>query len=62
MLFATVISLGLLVRFYMERLKLLLVPRLTAVLIVVVLLMALVQRGQRTSSASRSASTWRCSR
>jgi hypothetical protein len=41
-LFVTVISLGLLVRFYMERLKLLLVPRLTAVLIVVVLLMALV--------------------
>ena len=41
-LFATIISLGLLVRFYMERLKLLLVPRLTAVLIVVVLLMALV--------------------
>jgi hypothetical protein len=41
-LFATVISLGLLVRFYMERLKLLLVPRLTAVLIVVVMLMALV--------------------
>ncbi len=41
-LFATVISLGLLVRFYMERLKLLLVPRLTAVLIVVVLLMAAV--------------------
>lgn len=39
-LFASVISLGLLVRFYMERLKLLLVPRLTAVLIVVVLLMA----------------------
>lgn len=36
------ISLGLLVRFYMERLKLLLVPRLTAVLIIVVLLMALV--------------------
>jgi len=41
-LFATIISMGLLVRFYMERLKLLLVPRLTAVLIVVVLLMALV--------------------
>lgn len=41
-LFTLVISLGLLVRFYMERLKLLLVPRLTAVLIVVVLLMALV--------------------
>ncbi len=41
-LFVTVISSGLLVRFYMERLKLLLVPRLTAVLIVVVLLMALI--------------------
>jgi hypothetical protein len=41
-LFFVVITLGLLVRFYMERLKLLLVPRLTAVLIVVVMLMALV--------------------
>lgn len=41
-LFALIISLGLLVRFYMERLKLLLVPRLTAVLTIVVLLMALV--------------------
>ena len=41
-LFATIITLGLLVRFYLERLKLLLVPRLTAVLIIVVLLMALV--------------------
>jgi hypothetical protein len=41
-LFATVVSLGLLVRFYLERLRLLLVPRLTAVLILVVLLMALV--------------------
>lgn len=41
-LFVVIISLGLLVRFYMERLKLLLVPRLTAVLIVVVLLMAMV--------------------
>ena len=41
-LFAVIISLGLLIRFYLERLKLLLVPRLTAVLIIVVLLMALV--------------------
>lgn len=41
-LFAVVISAGLLVRFYMERLRLLLVPRLTAVLILVVLLMAAV--------------------
>lgn len=41
-LFVVVISAGLLVRFYMERLRLLLVPRLTAVLILVVLLMAAV--------------------
>lgn len=41
-LFVIVVSLGLLVRFYMERLRLLLVPRLTAVLILVVLLMAFV--------------------
>src|SRR5690606_30784215 len=41
-LFSLVVGMGLLVRFYMERLKLLLVPRLTAVLIVVVLIMALV--------------------
>lgn len=41
-LFALVVSAGLLVRFYLERLRLLLVPRLTAVLILVVLLMALV--------------------
>lgn len=39
-LFVVVISAGLLLRFYMERLRLLLVPRLTAVLILVVLLMA----------------------
>jgi hypothetical protein len=41
-LFCLVVGMGLLVRFYMERLKLLLVPRLTSVLIVVVLIMALV--------------------
>src|SRR5690606_14984663 len=41
-LFITVVGTGLLVRFYLERLRLLLVPRLTAVLILVVLLMALV--------------------
>ncbi|MEJ2479235.1 MAG: inactive transglutaminase family protein [Acidihalobacter sp.] len=39
-LFSVLVALGLLVRFYFERLKLLLVPRLAAVLIVVVLLMA----------------------
>ncbi|MCB1627919.1 MAG: UUP1 family membrane protein [Xanthomonadales bacterium] len=41
-LFTVVVGLGLLVRFYLERLRLLLVPRLTAVLILVVMLMALV--------------------
>ncbi|HPF72069.1 MAG: inactive transglutaminase family protein [Lysobacteraceae bacterium] len=41
-LFVLVVGMGLLVRFYLERLRLLLVPRLTAVLILVVLLMALV--------------------
>lgn len=41
-LFVLVVGSGLLVRFYLERLRLLLVPRLTAVLIMVVLLMALV--------------------
>lgn len=41
-LFVLVVGAGLLVRFYMERLRLLLVPRLTSVLILVVLLMAAV--------------------
>jgi len=41
-LFALVVGAGLLVRFYLERLRLLLVPRLAAVLTIVVLLMALV--------------------
>lgn len=41
-LFVTVVGLGLLVRFYLEKLRLLLVPRLTAVLILVVFLMAMV--------------------
>jgi hypothetical protein len=39
-LFAIIVSMGLLIRFYLERLRLLLVPRLTAVLTTVVLLMA----------------------
>jgi hypothetical protein len=38
-LFAIIVSLGLLIRFYLEKLRLLLVPRLTTVLTVVVLLM-----------------------
>jgi hypothetical protein len=40
LLFAIIVSLGLLIRFYLEKLRLLLVPRLTCVLTVVVLLMA----------------------
>jgi hypothetical protein len=41
-LFSTIVALGLSVRFYLEHLKLLLVPRLASVLIVVVLLMAVL--------------------
>lgn len=41
-LFSLLVGLGLLVRFYLEQLKLLLVPRLAAILIVVVLLMVFV--------------------
>lgn len=42
LLFSLVVAMGLSVRFYLERLRLLLVPRLAAVLIVVVLLMAII--------------------
>jgi hypothetical protein len=42
MLFSLLVALGLLIRFYLEYLKLLLVPRLAAVLIIVIILMALV--------------------
>jgi hypothetical protein len=41
-LFSLLVGLGLLVRFYLDRLKLLLVPRLAAILIIVVLLMVAV--------------------
>jgi hypothetical protein len=41
-LFATLVGLGLFMRFYLERLRLLLVPRLAAVLTIVVMLMAAV--------------------
>lgn len=41
-LFTTLVTLGVLLRFYLERLKLLLVPRLASVLIIVILLMAAV--------------------
>lgn len=42
LLFVLIVAVGLSIRFYLERLRLLLVPRLAAVLTVVVLLMALV--------------------
>lgn len=42
LLFTLIVALGLTIRFYLERLKLLLVPRLAAVVITVILLMALV--------------------
>jgi len=41
-LFSVIVALGLSIRFYLDRLKLLLVPRLAAVLTVVVILMALL--------------------
>ncbi len=41
-LFSLVIAIGLVIRFYLEQLKLLLVPRLGAVLIIVILLMAAI--------------------
>jgi hypothetical protein len=41
-LFSLVVALGLLIRFFMENLRLLLVPRLASVLIIVVMLMALI--------------------
>jgi hypothetical protein len=42
LLFCLLVALGLVIRFYLEYLKLLLVPRLAAVLIIVIILMALV--------------------
>ena len=43
-LFAVVVGVGLVIRFYLEKLQLLLVPRLTAVLIVVVALMVMLSQ------------------
>jgi hypothetical protein len=41
-LFCLLIAMGLLIRFYLEYLKLLLVPRLASVLIIVIILMAMI--------------------
>lgn len=42
LLFTVIVGFGLLIRFYLEKLRLLLVPRLAAVLIIVVILMAVI--------------------
>lgn len=54
-LFSLIVGLGLLLRAYVEQLKLLLVPRLAAVLTMVVLLMA-----GSASSCTSSGSKWGC--
>ncbi len=41
-LFSVIVSIGLLIRFYLEHLRLLLVPRLAAILVIVVILMLLI--------------------
>ncbi len=41
-LFVMIVSLGLMLRFYLERMRLLLVPRLTSILIIVVILMIII--------------------
>ncbi len=54
--FSSLVALGLAIRFYMDRLKLLLVPRLAAVLIVVVILMALMSIFTNTLGIERGLS------
>ncbi|MBL4851708.1 MAG: inactive transglutaminase family protein [Gammaproteobacteria bacterium] len=41
-LFVMIVSLGLMLRFYLERMRLLLVPRLTSILVIVVILMVII--------------------
>jgi hypothetical protein len=62
LLFTLIVALGLSIRFYLERLRLLLVPRLAAVLTVVVLLMVAGEHVQPPAWVSRSACQSRCSR
>ncbi len=56
MLFTLIVSIGLMIRFYLERLMLLLVPRLTAILIIVVLLMLLISLVTNKFGAERTLS------
>ena len=58
--FSALVALGLTIRFYLDRLKLLLVPRLAAVLIVVVILMALMSIFTNRLGIERG-SPWPCS-
>lgn len=55
-LFSSVVALSLLVRFYLEKLRLLLVPRLAAVVTVVVLVMALVSMASHQLGIDRALS------
>ena len=55
-LFTLIVSIGLMIRFWLERLMLLLVPRLTAILIIVVLLMLLISLISNKFGAERTLS------
>ncbi|MEH6638946.1 MAG: inactive transglutaminase family protein [Porticoccaceae bacterium] len=55
-LFTLIVSVGLMIRFWLERLMLLLVPRLTAILIIVVLLMLLISLITNKFGAERTLS------
>ena len=55
-LFTLIVSIGLMIRFWLERLMLLLVPRLTAILIIVVLLMLIISLVTNKFGAERTLS------
>ena len=55
-LFVLIVSVGLMIRFWLERLMLLLVPRLTVILIIVVLLMLLISMVTNKFGAERTLS------
>ena len=56
LLFSLIVSIGLMLRFYLERLMLLLVPRLTAILIIVVALMLIISLVTNKLGVERSLS------
>lgn len=53
MLFCVIVFIGLLIRFYLERLRLLLIPRLAVILVVVVILMLLISLATNASGVER---------